>query len=173
MRKLTLLVAVVGLISCYGMNAEAGAPTWNTGTVTSDHYVGHTDAKTTGAAGGILGMNNLCQSDSKFGPTAHICTASEYFSTSGTLQGDAAVEKWVQPSVSNCFYSPADNPPVLCEVPTIGFDNPNAYIPACANWSSDSSSAYGTAVVWVGTSDASMLRRVDCKSKLPVACCAP
>ncbi len=168
MRKLALPAAFVCLISFYAMSADA--QTWS-GSVAAYHYVGYTVVKTTGAAGGVAGMNELCQG--KFGTTAHMCTAGEYFSTSGTAKGTATVSKWVQPSVSNCYYNPSTNPPVLCEVPTIGYDNPNAYIGACTNWTSASSTIDGTAVEFVGTADGSMLTRVSCDSNLPVACCAP
>ena len=79
MRKFALLAAVILFVSCYVVNANAAGPTWTTGIVQSEHYVGVTTVDTTGNGAGEVGMNYLCQN--QFGATAHICTAENYFAT--------------------------------------------------------------------------------------------
>ncbi|HYA41231.1 MAG TPA: hypothetical protein VEF34_08005 [Syntrophobacteraceae bacterium] len=171
MRKFALLAAVVCLVSCYAVNANAGNPSWTSGAVASDHYVGFTTATTNGNAHGEVGMNNLCQA--KFGPTAHICTAGEYFSTAsatGPIQ-----EKWLQPSVSNCVSS-STSPYVMCQVPTISdgtFIDPTDWVHSCQGWTSVLHTDYGAAAEAGTDTYAHLSNTTTCDTKLPVACCAP
>jgi hypothetical protein len=102
MRKLALLAAVVCLVSCCGINAQAqlyGAPVPGV-------YVGPSSGTTTGAAGGGLPhMNSLC---ANYGSRAHMCTSAEFFQSAqftaaqaGELGGKGM---WIEPSVHDCMY---------------------------------------------------------------------
>jgi len=167
MRKIALSAAVVCLVFGYAMNANAQS--WATGAVASDHYVGFTTAKTNGNAHGEVGMNNLCQN--QFGPTAHICTAGQYFSTAAAKT--FIQEKWVAPSVSNCVSSTSG---VLCQVPTIqngAFIDPTEWVRSCENWVSSSKTDFGAAAEQGADTYGHLSNTTTCDSKLPVACCAP
>ena len=102
MRQLAYLAALGCLISCYGMNADAANPTWTTGAVTGDHYVGATTATTDGSTNGIVGMNVLCQA--KYGHTAHMCNTDEFFRSAGFAKTTLLPFMWINPVFHDCVF---------------------------------------------------------------------
>jgi len=166
MRKLALFAAVVGLISCIGISAEA--QTWSTGAVQASHYVGPSTASTKGAAGGIVGMNALCQA--KWGVTAHMCHADEYFASAALAKGKQTATMWLQPSLSNCFYNTGVGE-IYCYVPSVGIEPEAGWDATCSRWESSSNSYTGAAVIGTST-DGAYYTALGCGTSAPVACCA-
>jgi hypothetical protein len=172
MRMLTLYAIVVSVMICFRMDAKA--QTWSKGPVAAYHYVGPSGIITSGSTGGIPSMNALCQD--QYGPTAHMCTSTEYFNTSGTPAGKTTQTKWIQPVGHDC-YCPQGNACPVCFYDGWGWGAPgpdfSSPFPTCLNWASNSPSENGTAVVgsklWPGGS----LSWSSCNEYHPVACCAP
>ena len=96
MKKLALFVAVVCLISCFGMNAHAQT--------TTSGFVGLSVGSTNGARSGQPGMNQMCLN--KF-VNSHMCTADEFFGTAGLSANQTPVQLWVQPVPHNCVFDSA------------------------------------------------------------------
>jgi len=173
MSKLALMAAVASLVFCHAMNANATNPTWTSGAVQSEHYVGFTTATTTGAAGGEVAMNYMCQH--QYGETAHICTAGGYFATSGS--STPVTDKWLEPSVGNCVGvgTSLSTTGVLCQIPTLNngaFTDPAGFVQSCENWTSQSASDFGTAAE-AATHTNGHLEMISCNTALHVACCGP
>ena len=168
MRKLILLTAVVCLISCCGMTAWSQPSEVESGL---SRYVGPSKAKTDGNAGGMLGMNALCQAS--FGTTAHICTLDQFYWTAAAKPTEVLPTMWIMPSYHNCVYDPAI-PGIVCQLGiSQGWFEPVQSVTnfECNSWGSSISSDTGLSVFF--TSGTSTVVQDTCDSKQHVACCAP
>jgi hypothetical protein len=183
MRKLALLAAVVCLLSCYGRPALATEAQWSE-SVFRDHYVGPSTSKTTGAAGGWVGISGMCQNT--YGPTAHICTMDEYF-ISAPGPATPSEKLWVWPSYHNCVYDTVKSE-LYCQCggsstwvnmgPPSGFlatgaatGSPNEERFSCSSYTDGTSAATGWVIdLTLGPKTAG---RVSCIASLHVACCTP
>ncbi len=168
MRKFALAAAVVCLISCYG-TAGWSQPSEAQSGLSS--FQGPSSAKTFGDAGGILGMNDLCQST--FGGTAHICTLDQFYWTAAAKPTVVLPNMWIMPSYHNCVYN-TTTPGVLCQLGVA----PQWYVPIqnagtleCNAWVSSSGSDKGLSVSF--SPGASSVTQTPCNIKQPVACCTP
>jgi hypothetical protein len=184
-RKLVVLAAVVFLISCVVMSAEA--QTWSTGAVTTDHYVGVSKGWNDGNVHGLVGMNALCSAT--FGSTAHMCNVDEFFSTAHYKKAVAyAPLMWVQPSLHNCLYDSSANG-VTCAQDDLLSDNGTG--PGmvreleskliehgtcqgrAGRWTNASSTSTGLAVAGYASGSGAYTFWCPCDAPMPVACCAP
>lgn len=174
MRRLALLIAVVCLISCHGMNAEAAEPTWSTGTVSASHYVGPSKSTTVGSTNGRVGMNAICQKT--FGATAHMCNTDEFFETAAFSVTSPPPEMWINPVFQACVFDPNLNY-VACRVGwTALLVQQGAWVQTCNDWTSNSDSVYGLAITTALVSIEDFYVTVaplTCGFAHPVACCAP
>jgi hypothetical protein len=168
MRKLALLAAVVCLICCYGMTAWSQPSEVESGL---SRYQGPSSATTNGNAGGILGMNQLCQDT--YGATAHICTLDQFYWTAAAKPTVALPTMWIMPSYHNCVYSTLKSE-VLCQLGV----SPQWFVPnqsvttfECNAWGSATGFDQGLAVSF--TAGTSTVTQEPCNIKQPVACCAP
>ncbi|MGA2937054.1 MAG: hypothetical protein ABSF52_08155 [Syntrophobacteraceae bacterium] len=170
MRKLALLAAVVCLICCCGMNAEA--QTWTTGAVSTYHYVGPSKGSTDGNAHGIVGMNALCQATYK--ATAHMCNTDEFFQTAAVPKGGQLnpATMWIQTAFHECIY---DGYNVMCWMSGMGRIAESPWANSCtytAEWTSNDPSLSGSILVG-GSGYGAGMSNQPCNSSYPVACCAP
>ncbi len=175
MRKLTVLAAVVFLISCYGMNANAQS-------AVKSSFVGVSASVTNGAGGGFMGMNLLCQQT--FGASAHMCTWDEFYYSAGALPAsvpqpvprlpNVALGLWASVSWHNCG---AVNSKFECQASDSDswVAPPAPLAGSCNAWSSRSATASGSAVIVQirGIPLFQTLGFVQCATLMPVACCAP
>ncbi len=173
MRKLALLAAVVCLVFCCGIDAQAqlyGAPVPGV-------YVGPSSGTTTGAAGGLPHMNSLCAS---YGSQAHMCTSAEFFQSAQftAAQASELVGKgmWIEPSVHDCMYIAGKA--VVCLVDGLyGLQEYFGAASVCADSSSfpwSSATGNGTIVSHVSSSAGIALGHALCSGPAyPVACCGP
>jgi hypothetical protein len=158
MKKLTLLAAVVCLISFYGMDAF--------GQTAITKYVGPSSTQITGGArpGQAGGMNQQCIA--AYGTGAHMCTVDEFYITAGTSTNGA--QQWVQPVLHNCVF---DGTQVMCQEAGASQSVPEAnYYFTCGGWTLSSGDlgttvAYSTQAGWVLNVEA------DCSVPHKVACC--
>lgn len=140
-------------------------------------FAGYTQLKTTGDAGGVLGMNKLC---TEFGALARMCTSREYWTTPGAKldehgPGSVALAAWIQPSVVGVAYDGGNDHLVVMDfsgavvsyalTPGIGDQG------TCAQWNTDSSGVRGT-FLQTPTGGVVLGRKV-CSDSLRVTCCAP
>jgi len=178
MRKLALLAAFVCLISYCGMRAEAAEPTWSTGAVAAAHFVGPSKATTDGNSHGTVGMNALCQTT--FGPTAHICSADEFFQSAAVKIGILTLQPmWVRPSLLDCLVETSGGA-VSCRSEEVGRLPESTLSQSCSSeflgtlipWTSNDASNAGWVVSGTIPSGA-MLSQHMCGIILPPACCAP
>jgi hypothetical protein len=184
MRKLAVLAAVVYLISCIVMSAEAQR--WNTGAVTTDHYVGASNGWNDGNVHGLVGMNALCTAT--FGPTAHMCNVDEFFSTAHYKKVVAsATPMWIQPSLHNCLYDNSANG-VTCTQDDLLSDSGTGpgmvrmleseliahgtCQGSAGRWTNASSTSTGLAVAGSAGSGAYTFWG-PCDAPIQAACCAP
>ena len=158
MRKLALLAAVVCLISCWGMNAEAQ---------TTGVYQGVSNASTTGANQGRPHMNVLCQNT--YGASAYMCTVDEFFSTAGSVTGTAP-HLWIQPVLHNCVY---DGAQTMCQEAGLStpFESATTLYTTCSAWTS--ATGDGTSVIFKSGTGWELMNETPCNSSLKVACCQP
>jgi len=167
MRKLTLMAAIVWLISSCGMNADGQTTVQSWGS----HFVG-AGGPTTGAAGTLVGMNDLCQS--VYGPDAHMCTVDQFFFSASTTTVVATHNNtfWAQPSLHDCVYESSTKQVTCRETGVSGRQPESAMFQICDDWMSDKSSNTGTIVLFslsfFGTSYSE-----PCNNNIAVACCAP
>jgi len=167
MRKLALPAAVVCLICCYGMNAHGQSTVQSWGS----HFVG-AGGPTTGAAGTLVGMNDLCQS--VYGADAHMCSVDQFFFSASTSTVVASGHSifWVQPSFHDCVYDSSAKQVTCREIGVSGRQKESAMFQICDDWMSDKSSNTGTVVLFslsfLGTSYSE-----PCNNNIAVACCAP
>jgi hypothetical protein len=184
-RKLVVLAAVVFLISCVVMSAEA--QTWSTGAVTTDHYVGVSKGWNDGNVHGLVGMNALCSAT--FGSTAHMCNVDEFFSTAHYKKAVAyAPLMWVQPSLHNCLYDSSANgvtcaqddllsdsgtgPGMVRELESKLIEHGTCQGRA-GRWTNASSTSTGLAVAGYASGSGAYTFWCPCDAPMPVACCAP
>jgi hypothetical protein len=159
MRKMALLVAVVCLISCYGMNAFGQ----------TSHYVGPSAGTTNGAAGGPIRMNNMCSTT--YSATAHMCNVDEFVQTASLAQNKAL---WAQPKFTNCYAESTSF--ASCYENGLGWDTPSAISASCNEWRSVSGTAgtlTGTVVSNLSSSGFSVSDTEPCSNVHYVACCSP
>ncbi len=172
MRKLALFAAVVCLISCYGMNANAGNGTTYV-------YVGNSTS-TVGARSGLAGMNQTCRNTIA---GSRMCTADEFFGSIGipssqTNQG--ATMLWVQPSLNNCVYDPSQSATMCMETgllppassTTWPFEPATTLGVNCAVWTSKLGTDTGTVVSFTTGASGGWETTTDvCSNSHKVACC--
>lgn len=188
MKKLVCFVMVLGLIVFFGSNLHAGnfpnpgsAPVNVTSEPCCYHMVGYSKATTSGNAGGLAGMNAICQGEfSSQYPLVRMCTTMEVQRTA-KFPASTSQFVWVNPTYkyllvvdpayTSCanhllVYDPVSNSNA-CEGP------PNDALVYqsidCRSWTIDNS-------VWTGTglnSTMGVLVQPTCQETYSVACCAP
>ena len=194
-------LAILGIIACVGLLVGSasviGGPTGPpggldvavvnpiplpvTGSVnvsTVYRFVGVTEATTDGGAGGILGMNSLCQADSRFPANSRMCTYEEFIQSPVT-SGVGSGRPWINPSIISATEtgeSPSRKtiyiiyPGVAYAYDEAWVDSP--YSPAnlpCQQWTSRFEGFSG----WTLQPEGSLTARTECDAEHPVACCAP
>ncbi len=173
MRTLAFFGAVVCLISCYGMNAYAQPVEQSLG----PHFVGASRAATTGDAGGVISMNQLCKSS--FGNPAHMCNVDEFYSTAGASRKTEGLTMWVLPAFGNCVFATTPTPAsTICLEQGTAAASPATLGATCSGWTSaaaGSGAPLGTTVNTFVTGPTVGVTNVTeaCDAILPVACCSP
>jgi hypothetical protein len=140
MRKPAFFAAVVCLISCCGMNADAQPVQQSWGA----HFVGPSRASTTGDAGGFISMNQLCKNT--YGTPAHMCNVEEFYSTAGATRKSEGLTLWVRPAFSNCVFSTAAPAGTICIEEGAAAGSPATLGATCSGWTSAAPGSVGTTV---------------------------
>jgi hypothetical protein len=168
MKRLTLLAAIVWLISSYGMYADAQI--WSTGSVAASHYVGPSKSTNDGNTHGIVGMNALCQAT--YGPTAHMCNVDEFFGTAAfTKVKQDAPFMWIEPAFHECYYDSSLGY-ATCRVAGLGRVRETTYDLSCLGWKENDPSESGLSI-FGDTSTGADINIESCAHPHPAACCAP
>ncbi len=168
MRKQAFFAAVVCLIFCCGMNADAQPVEQSWG----PHFVGPSRASTTGDAGGFISMNQLCKNT--YGTPAHMCNVDEFYSTAGASRKTEGLTMWVRPAFGNCVFSTSP-PGTVCIEEGTAAASPATLGATCSGWTSAAAGSVGTTVNTFTIGPAVGVTNVTeaCDANLPVACCSP
>src|SRR5208283_3574614 len=173
MSKMAFFAAVICLISCCGMNADAQPVEQSWG----PHYVGPSRATTTGDAGGVISMNQLCKNT--YGTPAHICNVDEFYRTAGVTRRAVGTTLWVQPAFGNCVFITTPSPgTTVCLEQGTAAASPATLAATCSGWTSAAAgpgAPFGTTVntFTIGPTVGVTNITEACDTFLPVACCSP
>jgi hypothetical protein len=128
-------------------------------------FVGFTDEQTTGKAGGLNGMNQLCQ-DRYPGIKARICTTRQWVDTGAPYFIRPDDEAWIIPTVVAMTSAQTEFITVATyDGGLFTFVDPAHF--NCSFWTSE-----GDDLGWVIGEDG-LTRRRACRNEFDVACCAP
>lgn len=140
--------------------------------------IGLTQSRTTGGAGGVGRLHDMCQQE--FGSEARACTTPEAVKSPNLLSVTDQFRAWVQPVIASlstgcgavggavqCVYVKTDvmGPTVVLEQQPLAGLVPTRLTLSCVEWLSDSNDHSGTAV------EDGLLRVLSCSANIPVLCC--
>ena len=168
MRKPAFFAAVVCLISCCGLNANAQPVEQSWGA----HFVGPSRAATTGDAGGVISMNQLCKNT--YGTPAHMCNVDEFYRTAGVTRRAVGTTLWVQPAFGNCVFITTPSPGTVCLEQGTAAASPATLAATCSGWTSAAGSLGTTVNTFTIAPNVGVTNITEaCDTLLPVACCSP
>jgi hypothetical protein len=96
LKKFWMFHVLVMLVSITAVNGVAG----------EYQFVGYSLGKTTGDAGGVVGMHAHCQARFNFGKTARMCTTKEWWESPNAEYPPAERGgiAWIQPQTAGAFF---------------------------------------------------------------------